>query len=76
MPWDDYDATNTRGSGLMMPKKSKPMMAAPKRQRMPSTPPNRAEKGTGKPSKMAKMQMPPAPQPVPQNTKRSKGVKM
>lgn len=62
--WDDYDPTNRMGSSLVKPTR------APRAQTMPSTPPNRAEKGTARPSKSAKLAMPPAPQPVPQVTRR------
>lgn len=68
------DNCRMNGGSLNM-KQPKKMMSAPKRQAMPSTPPSRAEKGTSRPSKKAKLQMPPAPQPVPQNVRRSKGVR-
>jgi len=48
---------------------------APKRQTMPSTPPSKKEAGTAKPAKGRKVQMPPAPQPIAQNTSRKKGVR-
>ena len=54
--------------------KTNPTVPMNKAQKMPSTPPSKAEKGTSKPSSSRKMEMPPAPQPVPQNVKRKKGV--
>jgi len=48
---------------------------APKRQAMPSTPPSKKEMGTSRPAKGRKVEMPPKPQPHPQNTNRKKGVR-
>lgn len=54
--------------------KTNPTTPMNKAQKVPSTPPSKAESKTARPSASRKMQMPPAPQPVPQNTKRKKGV--
>lgn len=47
---------------------------APRPQTAPTTPPSRREDRTGRPAKGRKLAMPPAPQPIPQNTRRGKGV--
>lgn len=54
--------------------KPKPKTGAPKSQRMSSTPPSRAEKGTGRPAAGRKVEAKPSPQPVPQNVMRKKGT--
>lgn len=48
---------------------------APKRQTMPDTPPSKKEMATSRPANGRKVQMPPKPQPVAQNTNRKKGVR-
>lgn len=55
--------------------KSHKKSAAPKRQTMPSTPPSKAEAKTSRPAAGRKVEMPPAPQPHPQNTKRKRGAR-
>lgn len=56
-------------------KKPKNMMAGMvAKQKMPSTPPSKAEAKTSRPARVPKVEMPNKPQPVPQNTKRKKGV--
>lgn len=75
---DHMNRRKEKAKTSVMPKgmapQPKAMKMAMKAQMMPSTPPSKAEKGTSKPSASRKMEMPPKPQPVPQNMKRKKGM--
>jgi len=56
-----------------MPNFTKPH-TAPGAQTRPSTPTDKREAGTSRPAVGRKLEMPPPPQPAPQNVTRGKGV--